>query len=277
MGFKSLLLLVSIAFLAIFAFQNQGAIALTFFGFNSPALPLFLWMLLALLAGIISSLLLNVLSSNQTNYGQRNQSFNPPYSPPPPRKEKSNPAGERIMEGLNYGEEEDEVFEDLPDNSVNKVTKTNAITEEIPVSETISEKNSTPETTFTTPSEEKKETPAISLTSNEEREDEEMEARENQENLSSFLQEMQPPETEDSSPNLWKTREACPYSYQTREKTDIRPKTAKSVAKQTPPSPKPKRVYQGIYTAPYRVITPAQDYNGEQNDDFEEDDEDWDF
>ncbi len=321
MGFKSLLLIVSIAFFAIFAIQNRGAIVLTFFGFNSPALPLFLWVLLALLAGIISSLLINLLTSNPVNNNQRNQSVNAniPYSPPPqspPRQQKSPPVEkshqerETATENLNYRWEEDEVFEDLPDNPVNTVAQNNFMTDRMPVSPTILEKNLLNETTESTqipstPNQEieDEEIAEIPLTPNQEIEDEEIPDEEikikdeeipdeeikiediqdieDKEELTTFAQEIATPEREDYPPNLLKTREASPYSYQTREKTEIRPKNTKSKAKQNPSPPTPKRLYQGVYDAPYRVIAPAQDYNSDyeldRDDDFEENDEDWDF
>lgn len=287
MGFKSLLLIVFILFFAIFSFQNRGAIALTFFGFNSPTLPLFLWVLLALLAGIISSLLINLFSNNLVENNQRNQSFYPPYSPPPPTQpkkekypplEKSDLPQENIREKLSYRWEEDEIFEDLPDNSPQTIPQTNSsVTDKTYIPAKIESTTSPPESS------------EISLTSNqatekpETREERENQAETKEEENSNINVAVQSAETEDDSPFYGFSRQASPYSYQTREKTDIRPKTSKSRAKQPPVSP-PKRVYQGVYDAPYRVIAPAQDdsdynsdYKGDRRDDFIEDEEDWDF
>jgi len=286
MGLKSLVLIVAIAVFIIFAIQNGGAIALAFFGFNSPALPLWIWILVALLAGIISSLFINLLSSHPVGNNSKNQSFNPPYPPPPQpsrKKEKyqpleeSNPIPETPTAKLNYRWEEDEVFEDLPDNPVNAV-------EEIATTNPENEAGISAEDIVEDIKEEKRELEEIieeeielkeeNLEDNQEIEQEE----EKEEQLPISSEEKQPSVTENDSSPILKQREASPYSYQTREKTQIRPKTVKKAQEQAkiPPSP-PKRLYKGVYDAPYRVIAPSQnDVNNDDND-FYDDEEDWDF
>lgn len=286
MGFKGLLFIITIASFTIFAIQNRGAIALTFFGFNSVALPLWIWILLALFAGIISSLIINLLSRNPVSNNQRNQFPEAPYSPPPQpqaRKQKSIPVEkssqkmETPTEKLNYQWEEDEVFEDLPDNLVNFVA------EEInpPPDNEFNNLNEPNEPIVSEETPEKKRE-SIEEIPNQNEELEELEELEEKQDINisqETIQARKTEEIEDVSPNFLKTREASPYSYQTREKTQIRSKTAKNPQNEVKPTPSPpQRLYQGVYDAPYRVIAPAQDEDNDNQDYyFEEDDEDWDF
>ena len=88
MGFKALLLLVIVIFIAVFSLQNIQAISLVFFSFNSITLPLSFWIVLSLFAGIFSSFLIQFLSGNKrqaSNYKSSypNSRSNSPYSPPP--------------------------------------------------------------------------------------------------------------------------------------------------------------------------------------------------
>lgn len=267
MGFKSLLLIVVMAFFVIFAIQNGGAIAFTFFGFKSPAFPLWMWILIALLAGIISSLIINFLSTNTIGKNERNQTFEPSYSSPPPppppeRKQKSIPEEKSmeetktVPEKLEYQWQEDEIFEDLPDTPIHETLEEINTTSE---NEFISQENSVPEEIESKPEK------TISHQKSEDKE-----------NVIITQEEIKTPNNDDFPPPLLKPREASPYSYQSGEKTQIRPTRVNPPPKEKKEksNPTPKRLYQGIYDAPYRIIAPAQD---NQDEEFFEDDEDWEF
>ncbi|MTF39287.1 hypothetical protein [Cyanobacterium aponinum] len=288
MGFKSFVLIGSIAFCIIFGLQNRGAIVLTFFGFNSPALPLFVWILMALFAGIISSLMINLLSNNPIPKNKKNQSFNPPYSPPPqpspqPIKAKpnislnQNPPIEK--EKPQYQWEEDDVFEDLPDTPI--------INTPLPINKLPENEVAYPKTKIES---ESKTQEHIKETTNKIEEEEEIKIEEPKpidspsteietENKTSMSEITKLSEEDYPPENLLKPRQASPYSYQSREKTEINPKKTKknpSQAKESPPQP--KRTYKGVYDAPYRVIAPAQTNNTAENyDNFDDEDDDWDF
>ncbi len=80
MGFKSLPLLIFLICIVLFSLQNLQSVSLVFFGFSSLSLPLSIWIVLSLLAGILSSLFIQLLtkSSNSKN----NNYYNPPNPNP---------------------------------------------------------------------------------------------------------------------------------------------------------------------------------------------------
>lgn len=287
MGFKSFVLIGSIAFFIIFALQNRGAIALTFFGFNSPALPLFVWILIALFAGMISSLLINLLSNNPIPKTRKNQSLNSPYSPPPqpspqPIKAKptispnQNPPTE--MKKPQYQWEEDDVFEDLPDTPI--------IDTSLPINNPPKNELTYPDTQIQQEFELQENIETDINKIEEEIKSEEQKPIDNspieaEAESKTSIPEINKPSEEDYPPeNLLKPRQASPYSYQSREKTEINPKKIKKTPSQSEEKspPQAKRTYKGVYDAPYRVIAPAQTNNTPENyDDFDDFDDDWDF
>jgi hypothetical protein len=105
---RSVFLLVIVVGLTIFALQNvEPALSLVFLGIRSPALPVSIWILLSIAAGVVTSLLIssllafsNYLSQPRGRSGRdsrnRNTSFAPdnrtPYAAsPPPRKPEIDP------------------------------------------------------------------------------------------------------------------------------------------------------------------------------------------
>ncbi|MEG4394549.1 LapA family protein [Microcoleus sp. BROC3] len=104
---RPVFLLVIVVGLTIFALQNvEPALSLVFLGVRSPALPLSIWILLGMAAGVVTSLLIsgllafsNYLSQTRDRIGDsrsRPDSFGKdmrtPYtSPPPPRKQEIDP------------------------------------------------------------------------------------------------------------------------------------------------------------------------------------------
>ncbi|WP_017295196.1 LapA family protein [Geminocystis herdmanii] len=91
MGFKIILLISIVLIIALFTVQNAQNITLVFLGFNSLNLPLSLWMILAVLAGIVSSFMIQLLSSSSSNKNSNYSNYSPSESDnnPPPRKPKS--------------------------------------------------------------------------------------------------------------------------------------------------------------------------------------------
>jgi hypothetical protein len=80
------------------------------------------------------------------------------------------------------------------------------------------------------------------------------------------------------SPAWLKSREASLYSYQPKEKTEI--KTTPDKVKSEPNIPKnsfPAKNADGIYDASYRVISPSQDQVNQDEVYWDDEDEDWDF
>lgn len=64
MGLQGLVLFVLLCAVVLFVGQNLTPLALFFFGFNSPSLPLSVWVILSFAAGFISSWLIGLLSYN---------------------------------------------------------------------------------------------------------------------------------------------------------------------------------------------------------------------
>ncbi len=278
MGFKTLMFLIVIIMMSLFFVQNLESISLVFLGFKSLSLPLSFWVILALFAGIFSSLIIQLLSNNPTPKTKSNQSFSSdnipnnfppsaPYNPPPvppsfankPKTEKkdfSKPSIYTKNTVLNNQFDESEGdfdFDAIPEN-INEdkqiLQKKNLINSEINNIDVnpLSEQESIPSTEIKS---EREFTPS----------------------LSEDIEDI-PLET------ILKPREASIYSYQSREKTEIKPKLSTPQGnKQKQPSPNnpSKNDRGGIYDAPYRVIAPADDNNEEIDRDFNDDDEDWDF
>lgn len=95
MSIAPLLLFAIIGGLTVFAWQNwTPAIALTFLGLQTPALPLSLWIVLAIVAGILTALVINALFITSNYLAIRDSRFR--RSPTPPRSrpfEASRPSG----------------------------------------------------------------------------------------------------------------------------------------------------------------------------------------
>lgn len=283
MGFKTLMFLIVIIIISLFFVQNLESISLVFLGFNSLSLPLSFWIILALFAGILSSLIIQVLSNNPTVKIKSNQSFspnknipdnppnppiyNPIYNPPSvPSSLTDKPIAEKqtfsappiynknSLQNNPLDEfDKDFDFDDIPENIhennqfLDKNNQPNLTINNTDINQPLETKSIpsadeiTPETEFTTPS-----------------------------SLEDIPLE-----------KILKPREASIYSYQSREKTDIKPKlSTPKLSKQTQslPNNRDNKFKGGIYDAPYRVISPADDDNQEDiYNNFEEEEEDWDF
>lgn len=105
---RPVFLLVTVVGLTIFALQNvEPALSLVFLGVRSPALPLSIWILLSIAAGVVTSLVIsallgfsNYLSQPRGRTGRDNTNRpdafpndkRTPYAPPPPpRKQEIDP------------------------------------------------------------------------------------------------------------------------------------------------------------------------------------------
>ncbi|MGL5061459.1 MAG: LapA family protein [Microcoleus sp.] len=101
---RSIFLLVIVVGLTIFALQNiEPALSLVFLGVRSPALPLSIWVLSSIAAGVVTSLVISSLLSfsnylSQSRSSRRvppeavSETRRTPYTPPaPPRKQEIDP------------------------------------------------------------------------------------------------------------------------------------------------------------------------------------------
>lgn len=275
MGFKSFLLLIIIVFLAIFSIQNLQSISLVFFGFKSLTLPLSFWIILSLLAGIISSLFVQFLSTKPRQKTNYNQSFSPPpppsnYPPSPAVQEKITPprnnqryTSSAQVTNQQYSEYDFDFLAE-PQTSIDRDRQ-----REYNIQEPSREK---PATKFS-PEEQDR-----SFISDEQINGEETE---NTPKKSSVEESAKSPVAEAPSEAWLKAREASLYSYQPREKTEIKiPKRIeKTETNQRSNDSSYSRRADGIYDAPYRVIPPSSEPMYEDNDDiyYDDEDDDWDF
>ncbi|BAQ60677.1 hypothetical protein GM3708_1083 [Geminocystis sp. NIES-3708] len=251
--------------MGLFFVQNLESISLVFLGFNSLSLPLSFWIILALFAGILSSLIIQVLSNNSTETIKSNQSFSSNNTPP----SYNSPSVQSSFK--NKSQPEKKVFSSPP--IYQKSIVSNNISDDIDsdfeeIPENIDEYNQNLEENITINN--------IDINPPLEKESIANDDKESEKELTSS------PSEDIALDRILKPREASIYSYQSREKTDIKPPLSTSQPNRQKPSLPNKRVnnYQGgIYDAPYRVITPA--YNDEKeekiNSNFDDEDEDWDF
>lgn len=273
MGFKTLMFLIVIIIMSLFFVQNLESISLVFLGFNSLSLPLSFWIVLALLAGILSSLIIQLLSNNSTETIKYNQSFsdnnNTPNNPSPSYT--SSPVQRSVK---NKAQPEKKPFSPPP--IYQKSIVSNNISDDIDLDfeetpENIDEYNQNLEENITL------NIPINNIEINPLVEEESIanDDKESEKELTSS------PSEDMALDRILKPREASIYSYQSREKTDIKPPLSTSQPNQQKPPAPNKRVNNykgGIYDAPYRVITPAYHEKEEEiNNNFDDEDEDWDF
>ena len=295
MGIKSLFLIAIIVVLGVFSLQNLQSISLVFFGFTSLALPLSIWILLSIFAGLISSLLIQLLSNNSSNKSNSRSSYSPPapqnYRPEPPapiaakpslQKQPFNPATTSEYRA-SYRQEFDE-FADLDDRPLPE-------SEQYTRSTNIRNNNQNQEvTSFTSQPSATRETE--DLIPEQTKTDSEPEVKTPESNPTTPTNNTII--AEEPSEAWLKSRQASPYSYQPREKTEVKipspppptikqTPTNKQTSEETPEKRKTSRTNSprkksGIYDAPYRVIAPRRNEPIKQNNeaDWDEDD-DWDF
>ncbi|MBL1210553.1 hypothetical protein [Geminocystis sp. GBBB08] len=266
MGFKTLIFFIIVIIIILLFIQNLQPISLVFLGFNSLSLPLSLWLLFALFMGMLSSLIIQILSNNLIPKTKSNQSFssnnisnNPPPSPPSftakPITEKKavyQPpmSNENIKKNNQFNEFDNDLdFDDIPEN----IEKDNQILEEK------KQVNYSNNIDLNTPLEKELiTTPDIIL----------------EKELNTPVSEDIPLET------FLKPREASIYSYQSGEKTEIKPKSSTfkpNQKKQSSPKNPNQNYQERVYDAPYRIIAPASENKDKEiYNDFDEDD-DWDF
>ncbi|BAQ66273.1 hypothetical protein GM3709_3038 [Geminocystis sp. NIES-3709] len=256
-----------------------------------------MWIILAVLAGIFSSFIIQLLSysapQNRDNSSAKKPSYNPPSSPQPSFKNtpknkvfsqplpvenntqyKSQP--EEIDPDFDFDFEEDFIPETsliYQKDNINIKQKKEQINlnfeDNVPV-----ENISQDEVIITEKNQEVLEN--INFSISETLEEESSKIEEKEEDMIYSPVEDIPSET------FLKIREASLYSYQPGEKTEITPKRLNPTPPKTRSSNSPKSLdnkeRKQVYDAPYRVISPASDNILPKDDEeFFDDDEDWDF
>ncbi|MGI0482959.1 hypothetical protein ACN4EE_19515 [Geminocystis sp. CENA526] len=304
MGFKIILLISIVLITALFTLQNAQPITLVIFGYNSLSLPLSLWVIVAVLAGILSSLIIQILSSSSPQRKSDYSDNQKPYNPPPkPKSSFKQPSEDKVFSppsaGVNppkYNKPVEEIDEDFdfdfdedstPQIPLNNQYHDNFAEYEQPENYPEEAKDNIELKEEILPLEKPSEVEPIILDKNTYSEEKIAE------NLEENIQQKEPINPvineQDNVPSetFLKAREASLYSYKPREKTEIKPKSPKI---KTPSSPPKNRSIEpskssdnryregGVYDAPYRVISPAYDDTSPvQDDEFFDDDEDWDF
>ncbi|MBE9222484.1 hypothetical protein IQ215_07210 [Cyanobacterium stanieri LEGE 03274] len=244
MNFKSLTLITFFLLLILLLVQNSQAIPIIILGNTAINIPLSIVIFSGFLGGIISTLIIKFLVnlSSPKIPKSNNYKSNYPNQPSPPEpQEYSRTIEEKYHPNYQPKYQDDPIYPDELDIE-NKPSPNNIETIEnnhnnTPELEEINQEKNQPSI------EEKKETPI---------------------DTSSPLEN-----SETATQTNQKTRQAAPYSYQPRERTEIVPKTAK-----IPPRQPSRTVSEDIYEATYRVITPPY----QEEEDFDEfNEEDWDI
>lgn len=270
MGIKGFIIILLLVLTVIFSFQNLQNITLVFFAANPISLPLSLAILLFVFAGLISSLVIYFLSNVSVNKSPdiREKNKRSPISPPPTSEEYNLPKKERIKQ--EYVNQEDEEFQEKIEQNryINQKEKEIINQEDIldnnfsKHQENLTRKN----INYQEPKIKEEEGILQPIQSDKEREIENIPDSDlGEKNDENFIS---PEEL------MTKPRQAAPYTYQPKEKTEIFPDNDTSKRKKV--VKKRQGTEENIYNAPYRVITPANEedsrrYQPDNNDD------DWDF
>ncbi len=257
MGFKGFILLVLLLIFSILTLQNLQPMSLVFFGSKPITLPLSIWILLFTGAGIFSSLVIYLLSGgsstpkkvpNQSQFPDKNYPPYPPSQPSSntPKNRQPKPSEKRQSVPYSYQpepepelEQDQRIYQDEIDELDNEVVETIQVEKIEPKDAPILDDRE----------------PEIQDTINREKE------------------ENQVQEDDDFNEDAFtKPRPASLYSYSSRERTEIKPKS----------TPKTRRNYpqQDVYDADYRVILPpsrGKNQPNQDDDSYYDGDEDWDF
>ena len=266
MGVKGLILIFFLIVTGIFSWQNWQNITLVFFGVNTVSLPLSISILCFILAGFISSLIIQLLSkssANKTNQNPPDISKSPVSPIYPPAEEYPQPEELPREKYVNRRENiSTKNLEQIP--VIDREDQAKRI--QIPlVQELDNQPEMIAETNIDYPEPISKQEEEVS----EKIKSEDKDMVNNHDATDDDL--ISPAES------IKKPRQASPYSYTTREKTSIFPKKPSTDYSNRPRKRRINKEQDGIYTAEYRVITPA---NNQPKPDFpqsNEDEDDWDF
>jgi len=250
MKFKNLILVLLILILGLLVAQNSAPVSIVIFGTINLNVPLSLAILFALFGGLLSSIFIQIVIRMSMPKPQDYSNYNKPVSEPPPPYEpqesvRNTPKTYQDNYQPVYQSEYSQKYEPTPEITVEK---NNFNVEKESLQNNFEKETNKIENNYPP---------------------EEIDNIETS-NINPEKQAISEPELEvNINPN---PRQAAPYSYQPKERTEIVPKTTKLPPKQSTP----KNRTGDVYDATYRVITPAYDEN-DDNYNFDEDDDDWDF
>lgn len=301
MGVKNLFLLIILGLIALLLLQNFQQISIVFFGINFLNLPFSITLLLAFCAGLISSVIIQlIIKLSIPKYPQFYTSPKPPINnnppstnPQPSYQYKEPPIYEDDITEYNQEENQfldkkdndnlvindDDFYEEVTQKSTkvkdNLNIKTPEKEEHIKDKQVAKKRDEINQRPSPQPKSSQYETEKSSSPQplpSEEKIDKipsPIDKEISTETPSDRESLPQKPLTEAPSPVSVKPRQAAPYSYQPKERTEIVPKSAKVRNNQAQ-----NRSPDDIYDVSYRVITPSK--NEPNNDDYEEE-EDWYF
>ncbi len=268
MGIKGFILILLLVLIVVFSLQNLQNITLFFFGIKTISLPLSLAILLFIFAGLISSLIIQFLSKFSANKSNSNRFDNKrsPTSPPPTSEEYYSPRKEPSRE--NYPDNrETSTNREFNQKSAIKTEEKAPIEPEFKVNKSANYLEKFPQDNNNYQEQIIREEEDISEAIKPDKEviiDNVADS-----NLTKNNENFISPEE-----GITKPRQAAPYSYQPKEKTEIFPENYEIKRKKS--GKKRPEVENGIYNAPYRVITPANEGDSSRYQP-EDDDDDWDF
>lgn len=275
MGIKGIIVAFFLIITVIFSFQNMQNITLVFFGINTISLPLSFAVLIFVFLGLISSFFIQFLGYLSNSKSSNDSASKGQYSPPPPPSPPTlnNSQYSRSREKISTKKakipqieiNEEPFYQDLEEEIKPIFTENKTVIQ----SENLATDQENYDISFIPEEELKIENLEIKKdTNNKPFNIEEKEVTNIEENLNYSA--------EIKEELVRKPRLASPYSYKTREKTEIIPRNYQdNPPKRKPPLPDKNN---DIYTASYRIITPASDeYPNDYLSDDDNDDDDWDF
>ncbi len=283
MGIKGIILACFLIIIVIFSYQNLQGVTLIFFGFYNITLPLSFAILTFVFLGLISSFLIKFLgyfSKSKSSNKRDKEQYNPPPPPSKPSinnseysytrenelteenfKEKIKPSQAKINQEQTYQEQ---IYQDLEEEEISPIINQNKTVIQ-------SESFVNNQQNYDTPSiaKDREEIDIVNIEDKPNNNPVDVEEKD----FNNIEQNFNYSE-ETSEELVIKTRLASPYSYKTREKTEIIPSNyQKKYSKKKPVLSND----DNVYTASYRVITPANDeYPTDYLSDDDRDD-DWDF
>ncbi|WP_069789502.1 hypothetical protein A5482_010425 [Cyanobacterium sp. IPPAS B-1200] len=261
MNFKSLILIIFFLVLILLLIQNSQAIPIIILGSSPINIPLSIIIFSGFFGGIISTLIINFFIKLSTPKTPKYSNYNPnnPNNPQPSGESQySKKIEEKYHPYYQPKYKEDPIYPDDLDREPVPYPETTK-SEKIENKEIEDINNNTPQE------------PIILEKNQDKEEDKTIDITPEPEIIEKPEPEIKIDPADKPEPELetnQKPRQAAPYSYQSRERTEIVPKSAK-----IPPRQPSRTMEGGIYDATYRVITPAY----EQDQEFDDFEEDWDI
>jgi hypothetical protein len=273
MGFKGFIGLLFLLIFSLLSLQNLQLVSLVFFGSNPITFPLSIWILGFTGAGIFSGLIICLLNGSFTS-NQAPQNKSQSYDNYYPRNPPNQPISQINLnqETRQSGRDKSQPSNDYdPDNNYSYTDYSHNREEK---KANLSNRSQIQNIQGNSEEKEPLDYSQPKIGTNEILREDKTQII--PENTNQNIDEDQE-ESEINLAKILKPRQASLYSYQSRERTDIKSKSRSRSKSEAPSKPQPQSPTD-IYDANYRVILPPSSSNNQrQDEDNPEMEEDWDF